>query len=67
MELVLDEASGELREKEGGGRKVGEKEVVRLYRDWIIPLTKEVEVSLTFWLGLGRGRGERGEREGRED
>lgn len=50
MELVLDEKSGELVPKEGGGAKVKVDEVVRLYRDYIIPLTKEVEVSsgLTF-------------------
>lgn len=38
-------SDGEVLVSESGGEKVDVREVVRLYRDYIIPLTKDVEVS----------------------
>jgi chorismate mutase len=41
---------------DGGRGKIDIEEVVGLYRDWVIPLTKDVEVGAVadgIWAGLG--------------
>lgn len=49
-------SDGEVLVSESGGEKVDVREVVRLYRDYIIPLTKDVEVSFEYFFFFFEGR-----------